>query len=139
MPCTIVPHLATPVSPFGDRASHRELLDALVGEFADAPLYGDISALTTWAKAGDLRSLARRGELHGKLLFGSDFPVPPLQQRLRCDLGHRYRRIAALPSWPQRIAVIARTLGHNEIVFQRAAQLLPHVDFFARGFGKRPA
>ncbi len=139
MPCTIVPHAATPVSPFGDRDSHHALLEALGGEFADAPLYADIAALTTWVKTGFLRQLVRRQELHRKLLFGSDFPVPPLAQRLRCDLGRDYRRLTAEPSWPQRQARMCRWQGCNEIVFQRAAELLPHVDFFARPARSAPA
>jgi hypothetical protein len=139
MPCTIVPHVATPVSPFGDTESHHALLDALTGEFVDAPLYADIAALTTWVKTGYLRRLARRQELHHKLLFGSDFPLPPLLHRLRRDLGHEYRRICALTSWPQRAAIVDRTLGFNDIVFRRAAELLPHVDFFAQSALPVPA
>lgn len=131
MPCVIVPHAATPVSPFGDRESHRILLEALAGEFADAPLYADLAALTTWAKTAYLRRLLRRPELHRKLLFGSDFPVPPLLHRLCRDLGSGYGRIRAVASWPQRAALACRALGFNEIVFHRAAELLPHVDFFA--------
>jgi hypothetical protein len=130
MPCTIVAHAATGMSPFGDRESHRVLLEALRGEFADASLYADISALVTWVKAGFLRRLARAQELHHKLLFGSDFPIPPLLHLLRCDLGSSYGRLRGLASWPQRAAEVCRTLGFNEIVFQRAAELLPHVDFF---------
>jgi hypothetical protein len=133
MPCTIVAHAATPVSPFGDRESHRVLLGALRDEFAEAPLYADISALVTWVKTGYLRRLARAQELHHKLLFGSDFPIPPLLHLLRRHLGSSYRRLRVVASWPQRAAEVCRTLGFNEIVFHRAAELLPHVDFFARG------
>lgn len=138
MPCTIVAHAATPVQPWGDRDSHRALLAALAGEFADAPLYADIAALTTWTKVGYLRRLARRQNLHAKLLFGTDFPVPPLLHRLRRDLGGDYRRIAAIRSWPQRAATTCRRLGFNEIVFHRAAELLPHVDYFSAA-ATRPA
>ncbi len=132
MPCTIVAHAATPVSPFGDRESHCVLLEALRGEFADAPLYADISALATWVKTGFLRRLARTQELHHKLLFGSDFPIPPLLHRLRRDLGSSYGRLRAIASWPQRAAEVCRALGFNEIVLHRAAELLPNMDFFAR-------
>ena len=130
MPCTIVAHVATPITPLGNRDSHRVLLDALQGEFADAPLYADISALTTMGKAGFLRRIVRRQELHAKLLFGSDFPVPPGLWRLRSDLGGDYRHLAVVPSWPQRAALVNRRLGFNEVVFHRAAELLPQVDFF---------
>jgi hypothetical protein len=137
MPCTIVAHAATPVGPWGERDSFRTLLAALGGEFADAPLYADIAALTTWGKAGFLRYLVRRQDLHAKLLFGSDFPVPPLPQRLRRDLGGEYRRVVAVGSWPQRQAQVCRHLGLNEIVFQRAATLLPNVAFLAESADAR--
>lgn len=132
MPLTIVAHAATPVTPFGDSHSHRVLIDALMHEFADAPLYADLSALTSWGKLGFLRELAERQDVHPKLLFGTDFPVPMALLRLRRDLGRAYASIAGEASWIQRIARIHRQLGFNEIVFHRAAELLPNVDFFAK-------
>ncbi len=138
MPPTIVAHVATPVSPLGSRASYRALVDALTGDMADAPLYADISALATWGKAGFLRRMLRRPELHAKLLFGSDFPVPPGLPRLRMDLGNDYRAVAAIDSWPQRAATACRVLGFNDIVMQRAAELLPNIEFFTSwAAGKR--
>ena len=130
MPTTIVAHVATPVTPWGERRSHRLLVEALCGEFADAPLYADISALASWGKIKYLRELARRQDLHGKLLFGSDFPVPLALPRLHGDLGRDYRRIKADPSWIQQYAHIVRRLGFNEIVLRRAAELLPNMDYF---------
>ena len=130
MPIVIAAHAATPVTPFGDRNSHTAFLSALAGEFADAPLYADISALTSWGKVGFLRKLARRQDLHAKLLFGSDFPVPVAMPRLRRDLGRDYARIRSRKSWIQQTAEIYRRMGFNEIVFHRAADLLPNVNCF---------
>jgi hypothetical protein len=124
MPATIVAHAATPVSPIGIEQPFFELLRALTGEFADAPLYADISALTTLGKIKYLRILAQRQDLHSKLLFGTDFPVPVSLFRLRRDLGRAYKSIRACPSWPQQIAHVCRHLGFNDIVFQRAEHLL---------------
>lgn len=124
MPTVIVAHVATPVTPLGDTSSHRHLIAALRGEFRDAPLYADASALTTWGKIRYLRQLARAQDLHDKLVFGTDFPVPVALPRLRRDLGRAYREIAADPSWPQRVARVFRVLGFNEIVLHRAAGLL---------------
>jgi predicted TIM-barrel fold metal-dependent hydrolase len=132
MPTVICAHAATPAIPWQSRASFRALCAAMLGEFADAPLYADISAMTAWTKIGFLRQLARRQELHSKLLFGSDFPVPLAMPRLWPDLGWSYTRVASDPSWPQRAARIYRHLGFNEIVFHHAASLLPHIDHFAR-------
>jgi len=131
MPTTIVAHVATPVTPFGERRSHAALLDALLGEFADAPLCADISALTSWGKVGFLRKIARQQDVHPKLIFGTDFPVPIALPRLRRDLGRDHRRIKAEPSWIQQAAYIYRRMGFNEIVFHRAAELLPNVSYFA--------
>ena len=135
MPCVIVAHAATAVTPWGDHDSHRALLAALTDEFADAPLYADISALTTWAKLGYLRRLCRRQDLHAKLVFGSDFPVPPGLRPLRRELGRDYARIAAVNSWPQRSVLTCRSLGFNEMVFHRAAEMLPHIDASAAELG----
>jgi uncharacterized protein len=41
-----------------------------------ANLYADISALLTPVRAKVLRHLSEQSDIHDKLLFGSDFPVP---------------------------------------------------------------
>lgn len=131
MPPVIVAHVATPVTPWGEREDYELLIEALVGEFRDAPLYADISALLAVTKARFLRTLARRQDLHHKLLFGSDFPVPVGIWALRRDLGRAYRALRAVRSWPQQAACACRTLGLNEIVFHRAGMLLPNIGHFA--------
>ena len=70
-------------------------------------------------------------DLHRKLLFGTDFPIPVATPRLWRDLGSRYRTIAKIESWPQRAAEICATLGFSETVFTQAAELLPNVEYFA--------
>jgi len=131
MPTTIVAHIATPATPFGERRSHALLLNALLGEFARAPLFADISAFTSWGKAGYLRRTARRQALHPKLLFGSDFPVPLALPRLRRTRPHEHADARAQRSWIQQAVRIYRNAGYNEIIFHHAAQLLPHVDHFS--------
>lgn len=133
MPTVIVAHVATPVWPGGETRDYEVMLEALRGEFADEPLYADISALTAWGKVRYLRELARRPELHRKLLFGSDFPVPPATWRLKRDLGRAYGEVAACASWPNQILRVSRLVGFSEIVFQRAGRLLPNVRAFDRG------
>lgn len=124
MPVTIVAHVATPVTPLGIEQPFHDLCRALLGEFSDAPLYADISALTTLGKIRYLRWLAQRQDLHSKLLFGTDFPVPVSMFRLRSDLGRAYSTIRACRSWPQQVAMICQQLGFNEPVFHTAAHLL---------------
>lgn len=131
MPTVIVAHVATPVGGWGDASAHRALIHALETEFADAPLYADISALTSWGKVRFLRNLARRVDLHHKLLFGSDFPIPVALPRLRRELGSDYAGVRANRSWPQRAALTCLRMGFSEIVFRRWERLLasePHFD-----------
>ncbi|MCG3125546.1 MAG: hypothetical protein CHACPFDD_00370 [Phycisphaerae bacterium] len=130
MPPTIVAHAATPVGPWGQRHDFENLLAAMRGDLAAAPLFADISALTTPGKVGFLRKLRDMQDLHGHLLFGSDFPVPPAMWRLRRDLGGEYGKIAGRHSWPERCLLAYRSMGFNDIVFHRAAELLPNVRFF---------
>ena len=131
MPPVIVAHVATPVTPWGDCEDYELLVEALAGEFRNAPLYADISAMAAVTKVRFLRKIVRRQDLHHKLLFGSDFPVPTGVWPLRRDLGNAYHAIRAVRSWPQRAALACRTIGFNEIVFHRAAMLLPNVEHFA--------
>ncbi|MBN2446211.1 MAG: amidohydrolase family protein [Phycisphaerae bacterium] len=131
MPTTIIAHVATPVLPTGPWRQYRELVEALQGEFADAPLYADIAALLAWGKVFSLRKLARRQELHAKLLFGTDFPVPMATPWLRWRCGRRWVEISRYASCAQRSAAIVRHAGFNEVVLHRASEILPHVDFLA--------
>lgn len=131
MPPMIVAHAATPVTQFGDDDSWRLLCDALCGEFADAPLYADISALAAYGKLPYLWRVAERQGAHGRLLFGSDFPVPLGDPLLRLAIGRTYRTMLQQPSWPQRYCEICRYVGYNDIVFHRAADVLPNLAFFA--------
>jgi predicted TIM-barrel fold metal-dependent hydrolase len=140
MPPAIIAHLATPVMPLGEMRSHRLLLDAMRGDMADAPLYADISAMTATMKLRFLRSIADAQDLHHRLLFGSDFPVPHSMPGLRWMLpGRTYRALAREPSWVQRACGVFRAIGFNEIVFHRAAEVLPNVGYFSGTANGRPA
>lgn len=127
MPPFILAHVATPVTPFGEMGSFEGACEALLGDLSDAPLYADISALTTWGKVRFLRQIAARPEMHAKLLFGSDFPVPVAMPRLRRDLRREFHRIAQIPDVPGRLVEIYRAAGFQEIVFHRAAEILPNL------------
>jgi uncharacterized protein len=122
-PTVIVAHVATPISPLGETDSHETLLEALEGEFADAPLFADISALTAWGKVSWLRQMRDRRSLHAKLLFGTDFPVPVADWRLRRDLGAEYQRIRGCSSWTQKVAAMLTDMGFGSGVFHRFSAL----------------
>lgn len=125
MPGVIVAHTATPSFPWQSGAGCRQLIDALLGEFADAPLYADISALAAFGRTGQLKMLARRRELHKKLLWGSDYPIPVLTRFFSGIIGRETRkRIAALPSWIEQDIQLKKALGFEACVFTQAAHLL---------------
>ena len=125
MPTVIVSHAATPSFLWQDAAGHRALVDALLGEFADAPLYADISALAAFGRRPWLRRLSRRSELHSKLLWGSDYPIPVLLRSFPRLIDRKTRRqIAALPSWVERSLRFSQAMGFDECVFTQAARIL---------------
>lgn len=125
MPTVIVAHVATPASwPVGSARTFRIMLDALTGEFADDPLYADISALGLFSRARWLKRLAAMPEVHDKLVYGSDFPVPCTPLAFRWRLGRVYHRIQAMPSWIDRDVTLKASLGFEERVFTRGGALL---------------
>lgn len=125
MPTVIVAHAATPSFRFQSAAGHRALLEAMAGEFADAPLYADISALLAPGRTSRLADLARRPELHGKLIWGSDFPIPIFSLPLWRMIDRRTRRqISKQPSWIERSIQLCRAAGFKETVFTQAADIL---------------
>lgn len=128
MPITIIAHVGTPAIPTGQWSSYRQLLAAWDTDLADAPLYADISALLAWGKIALLDRLARRQELHPRLLFGTDFPVPPARPWLAARFARSWPRLRRCRTWPELTLHALRAAGFNEIVFRRAAAMLPHID-----------
>jgi uncharacterized protein len=125
MPTVIVAHVATPSLPTpGSGRYFRMMLDALQGEFADAPLYADISALAAFNRAFWLKRLARLAPVHCKLVYGSDFPIFPSANSFRWLLGRKYAEIQAIRNWIDRDAAIKAALGFGEDVFARGGKLL---------------
>jgi hypothetical protein len=125
MPTVIVAHVATPSLPTpGSGRYFRMMLDALRGEFADAPLYADISALAAFNRAFWLKRLARLAPVHCKLVYGSDFPIFPSASSFRWLLGRKYAEIQAIQNWIDRDAAIKAALGFGEDVFARGGELL---------------
>ncbi len=124
MPTVIVAHAATPSFRWQSDRGHRALVQALLGEFADAPLYADISALWALGRSHWLTRLAARRELHRKLVFGSDFPIPVRLWPYRRLLGPARTMLAAEASWVERSVRLARMLGFDDCVFTGAAGIL---------------
>lgn len=127
MPTVIVAHAATPLLwPITPGRTFSTLVSALIGEFADAPLYSDIAALSLFSKAHWLKKLLDMPQVHGKVVYGSDFPVPPTPAAFPLRLAPFFRRIMAWPSWIDRDIATKSALGIGDDVFQRATTLLAH-------------
>lgn len=61
-----------------------ELFVRMLGEekYKDL-LYGDISALTQFNRCGKLKKLLEREDLHPRLIYGSDYPLPAINALVR--------------------------------------------------------
>lgn len=138
MPTVIVAHVATPMmGPIGSPRTFRIMIDALTGEFTDAPLYADISALTLPNKAHWLKRLARMPQIHHKLVYGSDFPIPPFPLSFCRQVGRRFFQLRRIPNWIDRDAAIKAALGFNHRVLARGGDLLRHRIARADALGSR--
>lgn len=125
MPTVIVAHMATPSFPWQSRDGFETLAEALLGEFRDAPLYADISALAAFGRTRWLADLAERPDLQEKVVWGSDFPIPVMLLPYWRHLDRRTRRrIAQLPSWVEQDYQLKRAMGLCNEVFTRASQIL---------------
>lgn len=127
MPTVIVAHVATPSFRFQSPKGYEALLSAMLLEFADDPLYADISALAAFGRTSWLRKLARRRDVHRKLVWGSDFPIPIFTAPFwRMIESKRRREIRAIDSWVARDLHLKRALGFDECVFSQAGKILAH-------------
>jgi predicted TIM-barrel fold metal-dependent hydrolase len=90
-----------------------------------ARFYGDLSAFGFPARLRRLRSLLREPRLAAKLLFGSDFPVPPLGLACLCTLKPRRAwQLSRVPNPFDQAVELIEAAGAPPEVFARAAQLL---------------
>ncbi len=118
----IAAHCATKSGPFD-----RDYFDDWVKMRAEFPnLYGDNSAMVSLNRCGHLMDCSRP-ELVGRLLHGSDFPVPVLGHRLWLSgLLERaaFRTIQKIANPLERDWQFKQMLGFSEEVRTRAAHLL---------------
>jgi hypothetical protein len=66
----------------------------------------------------------RRPDLQRKLVWGTDFPIPPLLWVFYPTLGRRVFDLGRIPSWIERDLLLKQRLGLDEAIFHRAAQIL---------------
>jgi uncharacterized protein len=125
LPTVFVAHAASPpLWPITPARTLHTLLYALRGDFAGAPLYTDLAGMALFNKAVWLLKLSRMPEIHHKLLYASDFPVPPIPLAFYRQLGPEYAKIRKLKSWIDQDVAIKSALGFDSGVFTRAGDLL---------------
>lgn len=105
-------------------------LARLLPLFAEFPnLYADISALTLANRLGHLQRVLRHAEIHERLLYGSDMPLPetgltsPWLQLLYLGFAET-RRLAAISNPWDRDVALDLALGLPELVLTRASSVL---------------
>jgi predicted TIM-barrel fold metal-dependent hydrolase len=123
LPTVIIAHVAAWAVPWSVGPHARRVIDALLHQFADDPVYADISALTN--KPGAITHIRRRPELHDKLVYASDFPIPPGLWGFPW-LWPKSGRIKASPSWPEQTYRLIQALGFDESIFKRGYDILRH-------------
>ncbi len=137
-PTVIVAHAASPpLWPLTPARTLWTLLDALRGEFADAPLYTDVAGMAMFNKAVWLLKLARMPDIHHKLVYGSDFPVPPIPLAFYRQLGSKYWEIRGQKSWIDQDVSIKTALGFGPAVFERGGEILAHRIRYADQLARR--
>ncbi|RIK67308.1 MAG: hypothetical protein DCC65_07110 [Planctomycetota bacterium] len=125
MPPTIVAHVATPSFFWQSADGFHRLIETMLGEFSEAPLYADISALAAFGRTGWLARIAADRRVHRKLVWGSDYPIPVLTWPFWRKVSRSERRaIKAHVSWVEQDIRLKRALGFDECVFTQAAALL---------------
>jgi predicted TIM-barrel fold metal-dependent hydrolase len=112
------------------RNGGEQNLARLLPLFAQFPnLYADISALTLANRLGHLQRVLRHTDLHERLLYGSDMPLPetglttPWLQLFSLGLRET-RRLAAIPNPWDRDVALNLALGLPEPVLTRASSIL---------------
>jgi uncharacterized protein len=121
----IAAHAACPGCHDGQRDVDR--LASLMREYPS--LYADISSLTQINKLGALRAVLRRPEFHGRLVYGTDFPlinmplVSPWFFPLDLSLRQRWQISRISNPWDRDVA-LKQALGVPADVFTRAEKLL---------------
>jgi mannonate dehydratase len=82
-------------------------------------LYGDISAVTQFNRADILEILLSRPDWHGRLLNGSDYPLPGILPLISLD-GLIKRKLLAAESRP----FLTQLREHNPLLFDLAVKRL---------------
>lgn len=101
-----------------------------------ANLYGDISAVTQFNRISALETLLRRSDWHGRLLNGSDYPLPGIPPLISLDRLIRLKLLA-----PETRPFLNTLRQYNPLLFDLALKRLLRLEgrgFAASVFETRP-
>jgi predicted TIM-barrel fold metal-dependent hydrolase len=121
----IAAHVGTPGKSQGQDNMERAL--TMMAKYPN--LYADISSLTQLNKLGYLKRILPRGEINGRLIYGTDFPlietalVSPYYYLLRAPFSRLRQAARETNAWDRDVA-LKRALGVPEDVFARTAEIL---------------
>jgi predicted TIM-barrel fold metal-dependent hydrolase len=104
----------------------REDFDTWVEMLSTYPnLYGDISAMASPARFPYIHRVLRERRAHGRVLLGSDFPIPVMPSLFVAKLGFREtRRLSRIDNPLQRNLEVFDALGVDGAAMRRAAKIL---------------
>jgi predicted TIM-barrel fold metal-dependent hydrolase len=124
-PMVIIAHAAVGTNwPIRMTGYVRETTAALIGPLRDRPIFADTSAAALLSRAHWLKRFAHSPAIAAKLIFGTDFPIPPSVFSFRGALGPAYDEVSRLPSVVERHLRVHRALGFDEAYFRRGWRLL---------------
>jgi predicted TIM-barrel fold metal-dependent hydrolase len=132
----IAAHAASNGSNHGE-PNHARFI-RLCGEFPN--LYADISALTQLNRLGHLRRLLKYRDLHGRLLYGTDMPLPntalvtPFAFPFRLPLRRMLAISRIVNPW-DRDVVLKEALGVTDSILENGGKLLRKKTASWRGCG----
>lgn len=119
-PTVIIAHAAVGTNwPLRLTGYVRETVAALTGPLRGREVYADTSAAALAPRAHWLKRFARSPAIVAKLIFGTDFPIPPSTFCFRRALGRRYDAARKHPSIIERHYLIHRALGFDDAYFLR--------------------
>lgn len=104
----------------------KETFDEFIGMLPKFPnLYGDISALTSVGRSRYFAKMLKYPEWSGRLIYGSDYPIPSSPMVMVGDLGWAQARMLSKGgNHLTRSLMVAKAMGVKDDVFGRAGEVL---------------
>jgi len=107
---------------FSRKENFRLFLDMMDQKEYEGLLYADVSAMLARLRAGYLTSILERDDLHNRLIYGSDYPVPAINIVVSSDLLVSYGLITR-----EQKNLLDKVRSYNPVLFSiLAMRMLKH-------------